>query len=484
MVPTNNPGKDKRVRSLLSQGTGAVLMAALFAFGACSSAEPAPIGGSGGSTNSGGGGSSSSGGRTGSGGTPASGSGGSSASTGGTTGSGSGGSTPATGGTTGSGGMTATGGTTGAGGMVGAGGGGGSTPPADAAAEVPPAVGSSMPCNTAPSDTVPTLRRGPAITGFPGMLTAGQIIGVPGEAGTIYVIGHRNGAVYTVQNNMVVPTPLVTVSVANGGNNEQGLLSMAFHPQFATNKLFYLFYTAAGGGAMTIDEFERMTPTTAVRKQNIYSRPRDGGGAFHNGGSITFNPKDTMPYMYFAVGNNEGNGAGNPTGFAGRVLRIDVTSKMATTYAYGLRNPYRMSIDRLTGDMYIADVANGPGGTIIFNAAGMMGRDFGYRNNNGSPDVNNGILRDGAGAAIIGGYVYRGNKIPGLCGRYFYGNYQGGAVKSIVVQNGQRVGNAVSHGTLSVPGNIASFGEDSEGELWMASMNNTIYKIEAAAPAQ
>lgn len=377
------------------------------------------------------------------------------------TGTGGAGGEPGVGGTGGAGGA--------AGGTAGEGGSGGG-----------PDLGAFVPCNTAPAETPPALRRGPAITGFPGMLTAGQMVGVPGEPGLLYVIGHRDGNVFVVQNGTVLQEPLVEVDVASGGNNEQGLLSMALHPSFATNRLFYLFYTATGGGAMTIDEFERTTPTSAVFKQNIYSRPRDGGGAFHNGGSITFNPKDEVPSLYFSVGNNEGNNAGNPTGVAGRVLRIDVASKMFTTFSYGLRNPYRMSVDRLTGDMYIADVANGPGGTVIFSAFGEMGQDYGYRNNNGNPDVNDGILRDSAGAAIIGGYVYRGNKIPGLCGRYFYGNHNGGTVKSIVVQNGQRVGNAVTHGTLSVPGNITSFGEDGEGELYMASMSNTIYKIEPA----
>ena len=335
------------------------------------------------------------------------------------------------------------------------------------------------PCNTAPSDTVPALKRGPAITGFQGMQTAGLITAVPGEVGTLYVIGHRNGAVYTVQDGKVAAMPLVNVDVANGGNNEQGLLSMAFHPSFATNHLFYLFYTAAGNGAMTIDEFERLTPTTSMKKRNIYSHERAGGGMFHNGGSLSFNPKDAMPYLYFSVGNNESNNAGDPNGFAGRVLRFDLESKASTTFAYGLRNPYRMTVDRLTGDMYIADVANGPGGTVIFNANGKTGTDYGYRNNNGDPDVNNGILRDNAGAAIIGGYVYRGNKIPGLCGRYFYGNYQGGTVKSIVVKDGKKAGDTASHAMLSVPGDITSFGEDGEGELYMASMNNTIYKIVA-----
>jgi glucose/arabinose dehydrogenase len=188
-----------------------------------------------------------------------------------------------------------------------------------------------------------------------------------------------------------------------------------------------------------------------------------------------------MPYLYWSVGNNFSNEAGNPTGFVGRVLRFDVTTKMSTTFAYGLRNPYRMSIDRLTGDMYIGDVANGPGGTIIVNPNGMTGKDFGYRNNNGNPDINDGILREGGGAAIIGGIVYRGNKIPGLCGRYFYGVHAGGTIKSVVVVSGTRMGAAVTHGTLTVPGNVSSFGEDGEGELYMASMNsNAVYKIEAA----
>jgi glucose/arabinose dehydrogenase len=186
--------------------------------------------------------------------------------------------------------------------------------------------------------------------------------------------------------------------------------------------------------------------------------------------------------MYFSIGNNESNQAGQPNGDAGRILRIDVSNKSSITYAYGFRNPYRMSIDRLTGDMFIADVANGSGGTIIYHPNGSApGKDFLYRNNNGSPDVNNGILRDGAGGAIIGGYVYRGNKIPGLCGRYFYGNWDQGAVKSVIVQNGAvMAGSTTTHTTLQVPGTITSFGEDGEGELWMASQNqNAVYKIEA-----
>ncbi|HVJ15558.1 MAG TPA: PQQ-dependent sugar dehydrogenase [Polyangiaceae bacterium] len=330
------------------------------------------------------------------------------------------------------------------------------------------------PCSTAPAETVPALKLSSAITGFDGMQTAGQIVGVPGEGDLLYVIGHRDGNVFVVQDGIVAAEPLVHVDVASGGNNEQGLLSMALHPDFASNQLFYLFYTATDSD-LTIDEFSRTSVTTASFVRNVYSNAREGSGAFHNGGSITFDPTDDTQSMFFSVGNTESNNAGDVDGTVGRVLRIDVATKGYTTYAYGLRNPYRMTIDRLTGDMYIGDEANGPGGTIIFNGAGISGVDYGYRDNNGTPDVNDGVLRDSNGAAIIGGFVYRGNKIPGLCGRFFYGQHNGGSVKSFVVEDGQRTGAAVTH--FSVPGNLTSFGEDGEGELYVANMSNAIYKI-------
>jgi hypothetical protein len=399
------------------------------------------------------------GGASGSGGTPSSG--------GATAGSSNAGS-PATAGTGG-----VSGGSGGSGGeAAGAGGGGGSGGSDPTAA--------FKPCSTEPAAQVPALKRGPAINGFDGMQTAGQIVGVPGVGNLLYVIGHRNGDVYTVKDGMVQDQPLVHVDVASAGNNEQGLLSMALHPNFANNHLFYLFYTAPNGGAMTIDEFDRTSETAATFKRNIYSRARTGGGQFHNGGSITFNPKDATPFIYFSVGNNSSDEAGDPNAFSGRVLKINAETKDVAQFAYGLRNPYRMSIDRLTGDMYIGDVANGPGGTVIFQEYGKQGvTDFGYRDNNGSPDVNDGLQREGGGAAMIGGFVYRGNKIPGLCGRYIYGLYDGGAVKSIVVKDGQKVGSSVTHDTLTVPGDLTSFGEDGEGELYMASFNNAIYKIVA-----
>jgi hypothetical protein len=101
----------------------------------------------------------------------------------------------------------------------------------------------------------------------------------------MYVIGHRNGNVYNVINGQVMGT-LLHVDISAGAGNEQGLLSMALHPQFKTNKLFYIYYTAPNGN-MTIDEFERMTPTTSMKKGNIYNQPRLGGGASTTAGRST-----------------------------------------------------------------------------------------------------------------------------------------------------------------------------------------------------
>ncbi len=319
---------------------------------------------------------------------------------------------------------------------------------------------------------------------------AGQVIGPPGEANVLYVIGHRNGQVTAIVDEMVAPQPFARVTVETAGNdgNERGLLAIALHPKFAENQLFYLFYNGAGA-RFKVDEFKRMSPTTSMFTQNIYDG--QGSGRYHNGGSIYFNPKDSEPLLYHSVGNGGGGGpARDVNGARGRILRYNVATKAGVpgqgfqnfSFAHGLRNPYRMSIDRLTGDMWVGEVSGPPGGTIYFYAYpyNTMTKDFGNDNGDVRAGINGGNT---GGNAAIGGVVYRGNKIPGLCGRYFFGTNQPGNVRSLIQRNGQRVGGVVSHPELTVPGNLSSFGEDGEGEIWMSSMNGRIYKIEAAGGA-
>jgi glucose/arabinose dehydrogenase len=361
------------------------------------------------------------------------------------------------------------------------------TPPIDPMN--PPASADGKPCDTPAAMTAPALKR-TMFARIPGG-NAGQVAAPNGEKGIVYIVAHGSGAVYAVQNGMLVNEPFAKVSV-NNADREQGLLSIAFHPDFAKNQLFYLSYTATNK-AMTVDEFKRLTPTTSMLSKNIYRKTRNVGNNYHNGGSIYFNPKDGAgkPWLYHSVGNWSGDDAPSPNADLGRVLRYDVTNGEGVpgtaggvggrTFAYGLRNPYRMSIDRLTGDMYIGEIANGKGGAIFFNPYPNEGTNFGY-GGDGDREINGGNRNltgvDRTSDAIIGGVVYRGNKIPGLCGRYFYGSYGGGLIKSLVVQDGRAVGQQ-THNNLSV-GGLSSFGEDGEGEIYMSSHDsNQVFKLEA-----
>ena len=441
------PTKSRDVRSFLRP----VALASLAVFGlACSSAGKTtkpPVGGEGGSDEGGKGGSTPTGGKGGGGSTGGAGpTGGAGGSTGGA-----GGSTGGVGGSTG-----------------GAGGGGGMVD-----------MGKWAPCTEEPDMMPPPLKK-TAVAQLPGQ--PGQIVGVPGDPSIVYVVGHKTGDVLIIKDGKLLPQPLVNMPTLTNAQNEQGMLSMALHPDFAKNQLFYLMGTVAGGH-IHIEEFQRMSDTTAKSTGKvIFDEARVGGGQFHNGGSIYFNPKDTKPYLYHSAGNNANAGeSAKATGVAGRILRHDISApKTNTTVAYGLRNPYRMSIDRLTGDMWISDTGDPPGGVIYFLKNGEMGTNFGY-GSGGDVGSKHGTMggHQGGGGGIVGGVVYRGHAIKGLCGRYFFGMWNSGVIRSIVQKDGQVVGGVFNHpGTLSVA-SITGFGEDGAGEIYMSSQGGTVFKLEA-----
>jgi len=357
--------------------------------------------------------------------------------------------------------------TVGAGGVGGAGGLGG-------AAGMMPVLAA---CTTEPSATAPALKK-TAIVRLPSGDQAGEVIAVPGEPG-IYVLGHRTGKVYYAVNNKLDATPMATVAVkSNPGQDEQGLLGMALHPNFATNHLFYLLYTAPNAN-IHIDELERTGVTSSkLTGKVVWDKPRAAGGEYHNGGQIRFNPKDGgKPLLYHAVGNTSNVGqSGMADGVVGRVLIHDLAGAdgSGTTLAYGLRNPYRMAIDRVTGDMYIGETDDPPGGAVYYSPFTNPVKDYGYRGNNIKPGIT-GMEGD---KAMIGGIVYRGNKIAELCGRYFYSTWPSGVIKSIVVKDGKLVGNATTHNGLGI-GNLDSFGEDGAGELYISTQDGEVYRIDA-----
>ena len=461
---------------------GAAVFVLLFAAASCSptprrGGPRAGAGGGGNTAGAGGGGGNPTTGGSGGGGNPYGGSGGAGP---GGAGGGAGGATGGRGGSGGGGG----GATGGSGGAVGNGGSGGApapdaaTPPGpDSGSGGNPPVGAGLPsCTGEPAATPPALKK-TGVVRIPNGDQAGQVIGVPGEKG-IYIIGHRTGKVYYAVDGKLDPTAMAQVPIKNNaGQDEQGMLGITLHPNFAQNQLFYLVYTAPNAN-IRIEELQRTGPTSSKVTRTIWDKARVGGGAFHNGGQIAFNPKDGgKPLLYHAVGNTASTGeSGRAEGTAGRVLIHDLSVDpiKSTTMSFGLRNPYRMTIDRVTGDLYMGEIDDPPGGAIYVSPFGAPVKDWGYRGGG----VKGGITGKEGDKATIGGVVYRGMKIPGICGRYFFSSWPGGNIKSIVAKDGKLMGAAASHAGLGA-GGIASFGEDGEGEIYFATQGGEVFKIEA-----
>jgi glucose/arabinose dehydrogenase len=322
--------------------------------------------------------------------------------------------------------------------------------------------------------------------------SATHMIGVPGE-NTLYVL-ERGGKLRVVKNGMLQAAPLLTV--APGGGTERGALSVALHPKFADNGMIYIAYTA-GNGDTTIDAFQRTNDTTATFVKNIYKFPHSA--VIHQGGMAAFGPDG---YLYLSVGDNGENGRPSqmPAARLGKILRMDADTGMPApgnladyTWHMGLRNPWRWSFDRGNGDMYIGHVGQNTYESIDYAPAGSKGLNFGWPMDEGvcggggvggpgpacAPGVTSAILQYGGGQkAIIGGYVYRGAKIPGLCGRYFYAEHIMNFIHSFVVVNG-KVTDEKNHPELATGGQVVSFGEDGAGELYIVHLNGLVTRIDA-----
>ncbi|MEA2458515.1 MAG: hypothetical protein QOC95_1487, partial [Thermoleophilaceae bacterium] len=298
--------------------------------------------------------------------------------------------------------------------------------------------------------------------------------------------------------------PFLDISSRVKSGGEQGLLSMAFAPDYATSGRFYVYFTAprpgdSGGSVITVREYRRAAgnadvadPSTA-RTVFTVDHPTNSN---HNGGQLQFGP-DGLLY----AGTGDGGSANDPPGNAqnlssrlGKLLRVDPLSAGAANpdiYAYGLRNPFRFSFDRLTGDLTIADVGQGAREEVDFAPAGTpAGTNYGWvcwegTLRNGSrcdpPNVVFPVLEKDHAAtgycAIIGGYVVRDPALGALAGRYVYGDNCKNEVRSVVLSSSGASGDA---GTgLSVDG-LTSFGEDSCGHVY-ASGSSTVVRIDGDA---
>lgn len=328
----------------------------------------------------------------------------------------------------------------------------------------------------------------------------------PGDRTRQFII-ERDGLIHVRQHGIVLATPFLDIHERVLSQGEGGLLSMAFHPDYARNGYFFLYY---------VDKLHRIVierrrvsadPNRAERGSELVILRIQKINTTHNGGLVAFGPDG---YLYLATGDDGGTGdpyrnAQNLGRLLAKVLRIDVSNatyaqpytipptnpyvgqdgRRPEIWAYGLRNPWRYSFD--ANLLYIGDVGQGAREEIDVVSAAAGGLNYGWPIMEGTlcydrPACDRTGLTlptleydHGNGCAVTGGYVYRGLAIPELAGRYFYSDFCRGFLRSFVYDAG--IPGAQIDWLITGAGNILSFGRDADGELYMIASNGRIFRI-------
>ncbi len=302
-------------------------------------------------------------------------------------------------------------------------------------------------------------------------------------------------------------------SIVGSVGNEQGLLGLAFHPNYKNNRYFYVNYTNLSGHTVIARyQTSPTNPDSALPSSGQILMTINQPYSNHNGGSMNFGPDG---YLYIATG--DGGSAGDPQNNGqnklsrlGKILRIDVDAAfpyaipecnpfnnnpayLSEIWAWGLRNPWRCSFDKMTGDFWMADVGQNAREEINFQPAHSLGgENYGWRCYEGNLPYNTNGCQPAAayvfpvydyphsgnpsGCSVTGGYVYRGARYADLFGRYFFGDYCSG----IMFSTDSKTLTTVVHGSFPV-GTYNTFGVDVYGELYVAlDANGQILKIGSA----
>lgn len=334
-------------------------------------------------------------------------------------------------------------------------------------------------------------------------------------SGRIFVV-EQAGRIRIIKNGVLLGTPFLEIvsSVKSGG--EQGLLALAFHPSYETNGFFYVMYTASRpantgdttGSVLTLKRFSVSANADLADAGSglvllTIDHPAQGN---HNGGTLAFGPDG---YLYWSTG--DGGGGGDPyenaqdlSKMLGKILRLDVDSAtpyaipadnpfvespvddpatLAEIWAYGVRNPWRISFDRLTGDLYIGDVGQGLWEEIDFQPASSAGgENYGWDMYEGNAEYNPpnegpydptgkvfpvAVYAHGPDCSVNGGHVYRGTNFPSLSGHYFYGDYCSAIIRELYYDVG--VPGWVASQVMDLPYSfdVSSLGEDEDGNLYI-----------------
>jgi glucose/arabinose dehydrogenase len=328
----------------------------------------------------------------------------------------------------------------------------------------------------------------PYASGLSG-LTA--IASTPAEPRRLYAVEQVGRIGYFVNGKLGGTFLDIRDRVVSGG--EQGLLSLAFHPKYASNHRFYVNYTDKSGNTRVVEFRSRKgRGVKSTARQLLFVRQPF---ANHNGGELQF---DSSGRLY--VGMGDGGSAGDPGNRAqnmnerlGKLLRIDPLRRGAQwqIVGLGLRNPWRFSFDRANGDLYIGDVGQGDWEEIDYRRRAQIPSlaNYGWKAFEGRARFSNTALGPGqlvapvyvyshveSNCSVTGGYVYRGRAVAAAAGRYFFGDYCSGIVWSLRVQDGSATDVRREPFKVST---LTSLGEDAAGELYFATGNGRIFKLAA-----
>ena len=308
------------------------------------------------------------------------------------------------------------------------------------------------------------------------------------ERGRVYIV-LQDGKIVVLENGRVRAQPFLDIdSQVTSDSSEQGLLSVAFHPRYARNHLFYVDYTDNNGDTRVVEyRSDGQKAVKRVRELLFVDQPYPN----HNGGQLAFGP-DGRLYVGMGDGGAGGdpqNRAQNPASRLGKLLALNVSKRGAKwqTVGIGLRNPWRFSFDRGTGALYIGDVGQGSWEEIDYTPRRSAGlENYGWDVYEGRAAyepkaLGPGKLRQpvyvydhGSGCSVTGGFVYRGAAVSAARGRYFFGDYCSGRVWSLKIVGGKARG--VRSESFRV-GSLSSFGEDVTGELYLTSLEGSVYRL-------
>jgi glucose/arabinose dehydrogenase len=307
------------------------------------------------------------------------------------------------------------------------------------------------------------------------------------ERGRVYIV-LQDGKIVVLENGRIREQPFLDIDSQVTSGGEQGLLSVAFHPRYAQNRLFYVNYTDNNGDTRVVEyRSDGRKAVRRVRQLLFVDQPYSN----HNGGLVAFGPDGRL-----YVGMGDGGAGGDPENHAqnngsrlGKLLALNVNRRGAKwqLVANGLRNPWRFSWDRATGALYIADVGQGAWEEINYTPRRSPGlENYGWDVYEGRAVFEQKALGPGRlrhpvhvynrsnGCSVTGGFVYRGAAVSPARGRYFFGDYCSGRIWSLKVSSGRARG--VRLESIRVDA-LSSFGEDAGGELYVTSLEGSVYRL-------